>query len=136
MKIWKEISRTCKKSNGVYPICFPNFTMNMAAVLVRLAAMQLREDYPEFQGLFAGGGKKKTVINEQDIIDVLSGDDFPRASTVFMQAEKFLEWFSEQEAPKFEDNKIWYDYGFIVEKWNEYAEIRNEEDDDDERSEG
>lgn len=136
MKIKDAIRETVCKEGDVYPICFPDFTMNMAAMYVMVAAHVMIElgDYDvEINGR-KNSVKEKSHYNQYEIICALTGQDekylIPYMK-IHLQAWAFLEWFVEQDVPEEpegedEEWELWYSISFMSKKWNEFAMMKRD----------
>ena len=111
---------------SVLPLCLPKFIHLMARILAADSMLRLHNEMPSVkignEKYYGQAIEKPTAI---DIIDFLRGGDLLRGCQQTMQLQGFLEWFLDQSEP--EDEVCWYDDEFVIEKWNEYAEIRKED---------
>ena len=102
------------------PITAHLLVMNISALLVYCADELLKRTCPN--------------VESTDIINVLNQKDFMRSLIIGIQFSDFLTWILDQEVNTdfdFEDDTVWYDFRSICEKWNEYASMRMEKEEND-----
>ena len=115
------------------PITAHQLVMNMSALLVYCSDELLKKNYPT-ANIDLGGGKAKKNVTSTDIIKVLNQNDFMRSLSLGVQFNDFLTWILDQDVNTdfdFENDTVWYDFRSICEKWNEYASMRMEKEEND-----
>lgn len=115
------------------PIVAHLLVMNMSALLVYCADELLKVNYST-ANIDLGGGKAKENVKSTDIINVLNQNDLMRSITLGTQVNGFLTWILDQKVNTdfdFENDSVWYDFVSIGKKWNEYASMRMEEEEND-----
>lgn len=122
-----------EEGGEMLPITAHQLVMNMSALLVYCADELLKKNYPT-ANIDLGGGKAKKNVTSTDIIKVLNQNDVMRSLALGTQLNVFLTWILDQEVNTdfdFENDTIWYDFRSICEKWNEYASMREEKEEND-----
>lgn len=117
-------------SGEMLPIIAHLLVMNTSALLVHCADNLLKTNYPT-ANIDMGGGKAKKNVTSTDIINVLNQNDLMRSLTIGTQFHGFLTWILDQEVNTdfdFENGSVWYDFVSICKKWNEYASMRMEKE--------
>lgn len=98
-------------NDKLFPICFAEFLINFSEIIVYITSMLLKSEN----------------VTDAMISSVLVGNDFVRRTGLFVQVHQFLRWFIEQDEPEEFDeegevnDEMWYDCGFIAQKWNEWV---------------
>lgn len=106
------------------PIAFSWFLRSIATILIVDCNQRLNSDYIDVQiGGDKCSGKAKTQPDIRDYVDVLSGNDLMRGVAQGIQLKGFLNWFIDQDEPENEDS-LWCDFDFVVNKWNEFAKMK------------
>lgn len=106
------------------PLAFSWFLRSMATILILDSNQRLSLkscDVQIWDDKYSG--KAKTHPDIHDYVDVLSGNDLMRSMSQEMQLQNFLNWFIDQNEPE-NENTLWYDLDFMVDKWNEFAKMK------------
>lgn len=114
------------------PMCFPEFVMNMSAILINSAHVLLQTnvyDISLFDEKFSGKAKRNPKV--KDYIQVMNGADFLRHTNLFTQLWPFMSWLLNENEPDVPDDDnseivLWSSLSFLADKWNEYAQKENE----------
>ena len=106
------------------PLAFPCFLRSTAAILIMDCNQRLNLDYSD-AGVWGDkcSGKAKTQPDIRDYVAVLSDNDLARSISQSIQFKDFLNWFIDQDEPENESTS-WYDLDFMVDKWNEFAKMK------------
>ena len=114
---------------GKIPFSFPNFIMNLSAILVGVSDNLLLQDFPLLDNSDDTDDNKSEMTA---VLRVLVGADLFRHFKLFEQTHKFLDWLLEEEIPILEEDADdwdrWYDAKIINAKWNEFASFLGPEE--------
>lgn len=104
---------------------FTGFLKSFAILSCLFAETICKQDYPTaiIGKENCGGGEGKAFPSTQDILAVLTCNDFLRGSTFSHSITEFLDWLLEQRVPENLDDDekgMWYDYQNILNEWNKY----------------
>ena len=127
---------TEKFDDSTLSICLSYFIQNMANILVVDSGERLKREVPD---MIIGGdryeGKAKTNPGLLDVISILNREDMIRSMGQHLQLHNFLIWFLEQDEPDETDDNddeyepcFWYDIDFLADKWNEFAQMKEDAD--------
>lgn len=122
-------------SANIRTFTFTWFSIALAALYAGNAVNLLTEDMSEISGRQVGGcgtnGAKaipQEEIKAENLLEVLTGADGIRFTSLSQNAMLFLKWFLEQEAPKKSESSdmpadrgmTWLDAEYIADMWNLY----------------
>lgn len=142
-KTYAEAIRDCLEKDindkKMFSLPFERICSGLAVLQIHIAKMVASENEPD--AVIAFGGEKikyngKANISEFAILRLINGSDLlsPKGMKFTFQWSMFITWLLNEEIPTNEYNDdedfepiIWYETDTLRKKYNEYAEIRNKE---------